>query len=283
MATAQLNAPVSGAIHVRARLSENFTILANRLAQRPGSAVTVGVALYINSMPDGTPVTIEALQKHFTEGETVISRALRELEADGWLERRVLRGPGGRFVTRTYVYTLPEHAPADEAEAAPPSPPPTPHKRAPSRADTATPLPSPHEKQPTPERSESAAPPSPQAVALLTELGARDPRLTFSHREVERLAPGVDAWLASGLRPARIVSTLTGDLPASFRTRPAAVLAWRLAELHPAPSSEHPPPAPPVAPLQNCPDCDRAHRSPTPGRCPFCTHNRRHPSVPEER
>ncbi|MDT0378185.1 hypothetical protein RM572_05260, partial [Streptomyces sp. DSM 42041] len=121
-------------------------------------------------------------------------------------------------------------------------------------------------------------PASPEAVALLTALGTRDPRLTFSRREIARLAPGVDTWLASGVRPARITSTLTSDLPESFRTRPAAVLAWRLAELQPAPSPEPPPPTPTLAPLQNCPDCDRAHRSPTPGPCPLCTHNRRHPS-----
>ncbi|MDT0382691.1 hypothetical protein RM572_28480 [Streptomyces sp. DSM 42041] len=279
MATAQLSAPVSGAIHVRTRLSGNFTILANRLARRPGSAVTVGVALYINSMPDGTPVTIEALQKHFTEGETVISRALRELEADGWLERRILRGPGGRFVTRTYVYTLPELAHHDDTQAPPTSSAPS-AEPAPPCVDAATSLPSPRTPQPTapPAHPRPPAPATPEAVALLNALGTHDPRLALSRREIARLAPGVDAWLDSGVRPARITRTLTGDLPESFRTRPAAVLAWRLAELQPAPSPEPPPPAPTVAPLRNCPDCDRAHRSPTPGPCPLCAHHRRHPS-----
>lgn len=313
MATAQLNAPVSGAIHVRTRLSGNFTILANRLAQRQGSAVTVGVALYINSMPDGTPVTIEALQKHFTEGETVISRALRELEADGWLERRLFRGSDGRLRTRTLIYALPELADPDGAsETAQPEP---------SRLETATSLPSPRTEQPEPgpaataapqadpgERPEPSpapvpsaepapqpepgaetpalpdpgpsAPASPHACAILTELGAVDPRLTLSRREVDRLAPGVDAWLASGVRPARITGTLTADLPVGFRSRPAAVLAWRLAELRPAPSPEPAPPAAPVAPLRNCPGCDRAHRSHTPGLCPFCAHERRHGPQP---
>ncbi|EST34697.1 hypothetical protein N566_18245, partial [Streptomycetaceae bacterium MP113-05] len=257
MATAQLNAPVSGAIHVRTRLSGNFTILANRLAQRPGSAATVGVALFIHSMPDGTPVTIEALRKHFTEGETVIGRALRELEADGWLERRIIRCPNGRFRTQTFVYTLPELAHPGDAR---PTPPPAPPKPAPPCVKSATSLPPPRTQPPEPERAAAlAAPPaeptppaprrpdpvdpptsggpttrpatpaSPEAVALLTELGSRDPRLTFSRRELDRLAPGVDAWLTSGVRPARITSTLLGDLPESFRTRPAVVLAWRLA------------------------------------------------------
>jgi hypothetical protein len=46
----------AGVVHVRRRLTANFTILSNRLAQRPGSAVTVGVGAYLMSVPDGVPV-----------------------------------------------------------------------------------------------------------------------------------------------------------------------------------------------------------------------------------
>ncbi len=293
MATQHFSAPSSGAIHVRTRLSENFTILANRLAQRPGSAVTVGVALFINSMPDGTPITIEALREHFTEGEAVIGRALRELEDEGWFERRILRGPNGRFRTQTYVYTLPELAhpetarppllpPEPEAE---PQPEPEPEAAEPTPTPVPAPTVPPAEPAPgTPAPPAAADPPakpaSPQAVSILTELGTRDPRLTLSHREIDRLAPGVDTWLTSGVQPARITSTLTTDLPTTFRTRPAAVLTWRLAELRPAPSPKPPAPAAPVEPMQNCEDCDHGFRSPAPGRCPFCEHERRHPAPP---
>ena len=48
--------PTSGVIHVRTRLTADFTVIANALAQRRGSAVTVGVATYILSLPDGAPV-----------------------------------------------------------------------------------------------------------------------------------------------------------------------------------------------------------------------------------
>lgn len=66
--------------------------------------------------------------------------------------------------------------------------------------------------------------------------GGRDPE---NRGPADRPAPGVDAWLASGVRPARITGTLTADLPASFRSRPAAILAWRLAELrHGHPQSD---------------------------------------------
>ncbi|SCE24284.1 hypothetical protein GA0115246_112996 [Streptomyces sp. SolWspMP-sol7th] len=99
--------PGSGVLHVRTRLTTGFTVLANALLQRRGSAVTVGVAAYILSLPDGAPVTIDALRAHFTEGEVLISRALRELEAAGYLERRRVRLASGRFRTCTYLHDVP--------------------------------------------------------------------------------------------------------------------------------------------------------------------------------
>lgn len=125
MATANPNAvPSSGVIHIRVRHTANFTVLTNRLLQRSGSAITVGVAAYIFSLPDGAPITIKSLRAHFDEGEILIARALRELEAEGWLERRVQRTPDGRVVTRTYVYDTPGAAPSMPlpAPAHPPSP-----------------------------------------------------------------------------------------------------------------------------------------------------------------
>lgn len=93
---ADAGAPTSGVIHVRTRLTADFTVISNALARRRGSAVTIGVAAYIASLPDGSPVTITALCEHFTEGEILISRALRELEAAGYLERRRERAPTGQ-------------------------------------------------------------------------------------------------------------------------------------------------------------------------------------------
>ncbi|CAL9493260.1 hypothetical protein SUDANB126_03286 [Streptomyces sp. enrichment culture] len=104
---ADAGAPTSGVIHVRTRLTADFTVISNALAQRRGSAVAVGVAVYILPLPTGTPVTIAALCAHFTEGEILISRALRELEAAGYLERRRERLPSGRIRTRTYFHDVP--------------------------------------------------------------------------------------------------------------------------------------------------------------------------------
>ena len=104
MADSQSNAPsradaglpTSGVIHVRTRLAADFTVISHVLAQRRGSAVTVGVAAYVLSLPDGSPVSIAALCEHFTEGEILISRALRELEEAGYLKRHRERTPTGR-------------------------------------------------------------------------------------------------------------------------------------------------------------------------------------------
>jgi hypothetical protein len=252
MAIQHLNAPISGAIHVRSRHRENFTILANRLAQRSGSAVTVGVAAYLLSVADGTPITIEALQAHFTEGETLLSRALNELEAEGWLERRLERTPQGRLATRTFVYDTP---PTDAS----PDPTPDPEAR-PTRKPSTPPRPA---NTPSPQDECS-----PQALGVLSALRTHDARLALSQRDMRRLAPAVDAWFERGAWPSHITQALTTNLPDHLTAGPASLLAYRLRELLPEPNSRTHTPTP--VPLQNCDTCDRAFRSPTPGHCRDC-------------
>ncbi|MFI1619398.1 hypothetical protein ACH4VT_20930 [Streptomyces lydicus] len=256
MTSAQSNAPSpapscpsSGVIHIRTRQTSHFTVLANRLAQRAGSAVTVGVAAYILSLPDGAPITIAALCTHFAEGKKVIAEALRELEDEGWLERRIERGPRGRIITRTFAYDLPGAEPEEitGAQAAEPDPEPEP-----------VPAPAPE--------------PTPEAVGLLTRLPHHDRRLLLSDREITALAPAVTEWLDRGAPPQEITAALTDGLPARFNRRPARLLAHRLAALRP-PARTGPPPQPdrsPVIPLQNCDGCDRAFRADGPGRCRGC-------------
>ncbi len=111
---AEAGAPTSGVIHVRTRLTADFTVLSNALAQRRGSAVTVGVGAYISSLPDGSSVSIASLREHFAEGEILISRALRELQAAGYLERRRERTPTGQVRTRTYFYDVPGGEPGPD-------------------------------------------------------------------------------------------------------------------------------------------------------------------------
>ncbi|GAA1717732.1 hypothetical protein [Streptomyces yatensis] len=261
---ADAGAPTSGVIHVRTRLTADFTVIANALAQRRGSAVTIGVAAYISSLPDGTPVSIAALCEHFTEGEILISRALRELESAGYLERRRERGPGGIIRTRTYFYDVPDRG----------SPtPPRPRKPRPNAAQEA-----PAAHTPEPEAAADTGRPAPslaesdeRAVAILTSLRIADPRLILSRREVASLAPAVGQWLAACVGPAQITNALTTRLPDRLLTRPARILAFRLSEPPlPVPTPAAPPSPPPVLPWRTCKSCDRAFRSANGGHCRDC-------------
>ncbi|MFF8845794.1 hypothetical protein ACF08N_24260 [Streptomyces sp. NPDC015127] len=269
---APAGAPTSGVIHVRTRLAADFTVIANALAQRRGSAVTVGVAAYILSLPDGEPVRIDALCEHFTEGETLISRALRELEADGYLERRVERGPGGLIRTRTFFHDVPPQ----EGDPTPPEPPvpPRPGRPRPPRQE---PVPVPDAAPPVPvpvARPDAPAPvrvaePDPRAAVVLASLRLVDRRLILSRGEVDRLAPAVTEWLTLGISPEEITEHLTIRLPEPLRARPARILAYRLRELPaPAPAQSSPPA---VLPWQTCDGgCKRAFRAAEPGRCRDC-------------
>ncbi|MFF4045746.1 hypothetical protein ACFYZ5_03705 [Streptomyces chartreusis] len=269
---ADAGAPTSGVIHVRTRLTADFTVISNAVAQRRGSAVTVGVAAYISSLPDGTPVTIPALCKHFSEGEILISRALRELEAAGYLERRRERTSTGHVRTRTYFYDVPGGDPDRHPE------PPKPRGPRKQSAAAVAPASAPSEETvaaPAPAEAEapiSLADADPRAVAVLTALRRVDPRLILSAQETARLAPAVARWLAAGLLPTHITDHLTARLPDRFLTRPVGILAYRLKETPlPVPArSAEPIVHPMVAPMRNCDGCDRAFRSAEPGRCRGC-------------
>ncbi|MGW7380775.1 hypothetical protein [Streptomyces sp. NPDC054794] len=260
---ADAGAPTSGVIHVRTRLTADFTVISNALAQRRGSAVTIGVAAYISSLPDGSSVTITALCEHFSEGEILISRALRELEAAGYLERRRERTPTGQVRTRTYFYDVPGGDPDPD----PDGPPEPPKPRRPGRKPTAAAAV--HETAETPVPLADA---DPQAVAVLAALRRVDPRLVLAEQEAARLAPAVTRWLAAGLLPTQITDYLTAGLPDHLATRPVGILAYRLKETPlPAPvRSAEPAVRPAVVPMRNCDGCDRAFRSAEPGRCRDC-------------
>ncbi|MEV0223056.1 hypothetical protein [Streptomyces sp. NPDC050704] len=280
---ADAGALTSGVIHVRTRLTADFTVISNALAQRRGSAVTTGVAVYILSQPDGTPVTIAALCEHFDEGEILISRALRELEAAGYLERRRERTPTGQVRTRTYFYDVPGGDP--DMDPDPDGPPEPPRPRRPRREPPTAPVvPATTEVEETvaaPVQAEAETPiplalaeADPQAIAVLAALRRVDPRLVLSAQEAARLAPAVTRWLAAGLLPTQVTDHLTARLPDSLLVRPAGILAYRLKETplplpEPAGSAESSV-RPAVVPLRNCDGCDRGFRAAEPGRCRDC-------------
>ncbi|MFI1185649.1 hypothetical protein [Streptomyces californicus] len=104
-----------------------------------------------------------------------------------------------------------------------------------------------------------------EAVRLLARLHVTAPRFVLSAEDVERLAPGVAAWLERGVRPDAVRAALTDDPPVPLR-HPAKLLRHRLIALLPPPL----PVAAPVVPLQNCDGCDRGFRPAGHDRCRDC-------------
>ncbi|MET9963016.1 helix-turn-helix domain-containing protein [Streptomyces sp. NPDC006326] len=237
-------------------------MVGNHLLQHPDlSATAIGVAAYIQSLPEGAPVGIKALAERFREGEIRIGSALRELEAHGYLERRRVRLETGQVVTRTFSY----NHPGAPAEPPPPPPPPPSQEPVPEPEPEPRPLPRPQPEPP------AAGPVHPGAADVLAGLRRRDPRLLLSERDVRRLAPALSLWLERGADPEAIGQALSANLPEPLH-HPASVLAYRLAALLP-PHLPEALPKPPVRrpdPFQTCDGCDRAFRAPEPGRCRDC-------------
>lgn len=248
------NAPRAGVVHLRHRHTERYTVVGNHLAQhRELSATAIGLAVHIQSLPDGAPVTVKALAARFSEGETRIARALNELVRAGYLVRTRTRDTTGRITTRTLfkehpgATQPPERNPSTHREPRTPTPPPPPPATGP-------------------------------AAELLSRLRLTDPRLLLSTRDVHELVPAVTAWLAQDATPAQITRTLTAGLPPAQVPihHPSRFLAHRLTTLLPPPLPTAPrgadsPGSPRPAPLINCDGCDRAFRSHDPkARCGNC-------------
>ncbi|MFG2721612.1 helix-turn-helix domain-containing protein [Streptomyces sp. NPDC048416] len=257
--------PHAGIVHDNTRHTTRFTVIGNHLAQHTElSGLAIGLAVYIQSLPAGASADIKTLAARFPEGSARIAAALRELEAHGYLRRTRERVPGGRIVTRTVSCNQPG-APREAAA-------PTVRKAAPDKPPPRKLLPAvPRPAYPSPCLLQTA-------TDLLAGLRRQDLRLLLSTADTEHLAPGVAAWLEREVTPTAVRHALTADLPPDDLRRPAALLAHRLAaHLPPPPPTRASAPALDVRhPLQTCDGCDRAFRSPAPGRCRGC----RAPSPP---
>ncbi|MFF4318650.1 helix-turn-helix domain-containing protein [Streptomyces sp. NPDC001568] len=285
MAPQQVIAPSPapyGVRHSNVRHTTRFTVIGNHLIQHPRMTLTArGLGAYIQSLPPGTAIGIKDLARRVPEGTTRIATALRELEAHGYLKRTVEQLPDGRFVTRTVSYNhpaamtrpAPVPPPAPEAASEPePEPEPVPDPK-----QEPEPAPEPV-REPGPEATPDPEPPSPRrlmAMDLLGRLRRVDHRLLLGRRDIERLAEAVEVWVERGGSADAITTALAADLP-DVLTNPAGLIAHRLkAQVPPSLEAEFRRPARvPPAPFQNCTDCERAFRSPEPGRCRDCATSR---------
>ncbi|MGW4164314.1 helix-turn-helix domain-containing protein [Streptomyces sp. NPDC004788] len=272
MASTQPSAPsrASGLIHVNVRHTTHYTVVGNHLAQhRELSLLAKGLAVYIQSLPAGASVGIKAIAALHPESELRIAAALRELEKHGYLKRTRQRRPDGTFAQHTISYNRPGAEPEPVPRTPPPPPPePKPVSKPKPPAPTSLPL------------SERDRP----AAALLTNLRVHEPRLLLGERDIERLAPGVTAWLDRGAAPDAVTRTLCAALPENL-AHPAGLLSHRLTALLPPPVAAAPVTAPaapaarvtltsPRSPFEECADCGRPFRGapPSDGLCRDCRH-----------
>lgn len=271
----------SGLIHVNVRHTTRYTVVGNHLAQhRKLSLLAIGLAVHLQSLPAGALVGIKALAARFPESELRIAGAMRELETHGYLKRFNERLPNGRLAPRAISYNrpgaesgstpaTPTSAPRPDDDSPPPPEAPV-RETAPEPPDVPPPVP-PQRPTPAP-RPVTPAAPSPLAQAhqpaaeLLARLRLHEPRLLLAERDIHRLAPAVTTWFERGAHPDSVRRTLAASLPDDL-THPAGLLSHRLTALLPPPLPDEPR-AP--DPLQNCDACDRAFRSPEPGRCRDC-------------
>ncbi|MCF4139716.1 helix-turn-helix domain-containing protein [Streptomyces sp. Tue 6430] len=271
----------SGVTHVRAYQPSHYTIIGNHLAQHRGLSLTaIGLAVHILSLPQGAPVDIRSLADRFPEGRDRIAFGLRELEAQGYLERVRERTEGGRFVTRTYAHNAPAftrgraEAPGvrDEpvvpaaavapvtpvASVAPimPGAPVTPVVPAVAVAPAApvvvveavgggaagdsVPEEAPLPPPEVPAQGPSSSEHRDKAFALLAGLRRTDDRFTLSRKDVESLLPAVVGWFDNGASRAAVIHAMTADVPVPLKS-PAGFLAHRLREGLPPPLPTPPP------------------------------------------
>ncbi|MBB4983724.1 hypothetical protein [Streptomyces nymphaeiformis] len=90
MASQHLSAPppASGLVHVNVRHDTHYVVAGNHLAQhRKLTLEAKGLALYLQSLPAGASVGIKAIAAAHPNSELLVARALRQLEAFGYLKR----------------------------------------------------------------------------------------------------------------------------------------------------------------------------------------------------
>ncbi|WP_406147957.1 hypothetical protein [Streptomyces anulatus] len=237
--------PTSGVIHIAIPHTDRFTIVGNHLAQHPDlSCTAVGIAVRIQSLPQGIEIGIKALAARCREGEKRIAAALRELEAFGYLQRIRDRLPSGRVITRTVFCNQPTallrpRRPAAPQHPAAPAPHPAPAESpaqaptsAPAQAPATAPTPPPEPDMPAPPPPLLAAPPAPLYVPLVPPPTAPKPPPAPLPRPDE-LTPELDraaTALLSDLRRHTPQFTLSET---DIRQLAPGVAAWLERAAHP--------------------------------------------------
>ncbi|MEU8548857.1 helix-turn-helix domain-containing protein [Streptomyces roseoverticillatus] len=247
-------------IHLSAR-RRAFTVLGNEvLRDRRLSFTARGILAFLLSLPDGAREDVRTLaDKNPGLGRRGVAKAVEELIALGYYVRRTVRDEeSGQVRTETYVFDtplapdspLPVSAGTGKAKAgktgAFPQGKKNPEEVPPTQPDVRPPAR--QAGEPTPIGGELG-----RAAALLSRIGAAEPKLALGSADVLTLAPLAAPWLERGLSELEVRSLLTDELPRRVYS-PRALLADRLVRKLPAPRTRRDAAAP-AAPPAECAEC----------------------------
>ncbi|MFD4654187.1 helix-turn-helix domain-containing protein [Kitasatospora sp. NPDC058444] len=231
-------------IHRIPKHAPGYTILDNGHVVRKHSLswAARGLLSYLLSLPDGAREDVRTLAAKSVEGRTTVARALRELEAAGHYVRRTQRDPlTGQVRTVVSVHEVPV---AGKAVHTVPPLPASPAAGVPAPGDpvagkAGSPSKEPEIKdveQPSVRPSEKLT----AGMALLLELGRREPRMALAGKPLCDQAARVEGLLAGGWTREALTGVLSAPLPEKVTHSVGAVLAGRITRLPavPAPRRE---------------------------------------------
>ncbi|MCW2875489.1 hypothetical protein [Actinacidiphila oryziradicis] len=257
----------------RSKHMSAFVVMPNAILQHSGLSLTArGLLGLLLSQPDQTAETVKTLTADVTEGGVRVTKAMKELQAAGYVAVVNVQNERGHFSKHVTVYDTPQtDGPKDET--------PKPVKSK-SRFSGLEPLRGKNQGKnpPAPEVSDVTAEAATdeggiasksndektgQAAGVLSRLGSAAPAMTLKASEVIKLAPLAAEWLARGATELQIRNELTEGLPPKVKSA-AALVENRLVRKMP--------PVPVVAvPLADCAECanplPRGQQAGICGRC----------------
>ena len=127
---------------IRVPKINNYTVMSNHHLLNPALSLKAkGLMSYMLSRPDSWDFTIEGLARLNKEGADAIGRIIRELEANGYITRVLVRNKAGKFADMEYnILERPRDMTASDAEN-PASASPFPENPVTDATETAHPLP----------------------------------------------------------------------------------------------------------------------------------------------
>ncbi|MFF4378825.1 helix-turn-helix domain-containing protein [Kitasatospora sp. NPDC001547] len=223
-------------IHRIPRHAPGYTILDNGHVVRKHSLswAARGLLSYLLSLPDGAREDVRTLAAKSVEGRATVSRALRELEAAGHYVRRTLRDPlTGQVRTVVSVHEVPVTN-GKAAHAMPPLPAPPaaggPGPGVPGGGKVGSPS---KELKSKDVEEPSVRPPEKltAGMALLLELGRREPRMALAGKPLCDQAARVEGLLAGGWTRDALAGIIAAPLPDRVTHSVGAIVAARIAKV----------------------------------------------------